>query len=102
MRLALILLMTVLATGCEATCNENCDEDYEECLDDGSPAAVCKQEQSKCAEQCRRKADGWDDEGDTDCNSEAQDLDAALRSGRGIHIWMFLILGFFRRMRIRR
>ena len=99
MRLALILLMTVLATGCEATCKETCDDEYEACLDDGSPTAVCKDELSRCAEECRREADAWDDEDDYDCNSEAQDLDTALRSGRGIHIWIFLILGFIRRIR---
>ena len=93
MRLALIsLFMIPLASGCDLTCEELCQEEFEDCLDRKTPAAVCDSKRSKCNRECQE----YDQESDCEEQSSAT-LQEAVFSGR-ISVWIFLVLGFIRRI----
>jgi hypothetical protein len=100
MRVALmsLLMMMTISTGCALNCNEACEEDYQDCLDQSTPAALCKSTLGKCKSRCDQNEQAWDDESESDCSISTDSLDAAISSGR-IPIWIFLVLGFVRRIR---
>ena len=99
MRLALIsLLMIPLASGCALSCEERCEEAFEDCIDENTPSAVCDSKKSKCKRKCLEDEQASTDESESDCESEGSaTLQEAISSGR-ISVWIFLGLGFIRRI----
>ena len=99
MRLALIsLFMIPLANGCALSCEESCEEAFEDCLDENTPAAVCDSKKSKCKRKCLEDDQASTDESESDCEEQSSaSLQEAIFSGR-ISVWIFLVLGFIRRI----
>ena len=45
-----LLVVLSLSVGC--SCEEDCDEMYEDCLDEGRPEGICDKEKRACKHEC--------------------------------------------------
>jgi hypothetical protein len=99
MRIGLIALLVLpLTIGCDIDCEETCDLDYQDCVEAGSPHTVCKSRLNKCQSECEEEDRAWDDESEEGCDFDSVSAEAAIASGR-VPIWLFLFMGFIRRIR---
>ena len=62
MRVSHLTLLISLMSGCN-TCRDDCDDQYQDCLDEGRPTAVCESEKRDCIDECEKKDDSHDDDG---------------------------------------
>ena len=102
MRLALIaLFMIPLTAGCaseEDACISECEDDYEECSANSTGDSVCKTKLELCQKSCSGEdRSGAESREENQGSCDDNELDAAVRAGTKMPVWIFVVLGFLRR-----